>query len=58
MAKYAEGYPIIATGIIDWEAAGYTSDPVAQLISEVDLQWCADNRDRILAEWTRRYDSD
>ena len=27
-----------------------------QLLVKQDLQWTATNRDRILAEWTRRYD--
>jgi iron(III) transport system substrate-binding protein len=27
-----------------------------QLLVKQDLKWSADNRDRILAEWTRRYD--
>jgi iron(III) transport system substrate-binding protein len=27
-----------------------------QLMIKQDLQWSAQNRDRILAEWTKRYD--
>ncbi|MDR0491498.1 MAG: ABC transporter substrate-binding protein [Oscillospiraceae bacterium] len=54
--KYAQGYPIIATGIKDYTSAGYSVDPVAQLINGLDLKWCAENRDRVLDEWTRRYD--
>lgn len=56
MDKYAEGYPIIATGIKDYASAGYASDPVEQLIPGLDLKWCAENRDRVLEEWTNRYD--
>jgi iron(III) transport system substrate-binding protein len=56
MEKYASGYPIIATGMKDYTSAGYTSDPMAQLIKNVDLKWCAENRERTLAEWTSRYD--
>jgi len=56
MEKYAQGYPIIATGIQDYAAAGYTSDPVSQLIKGLDLKKCAENRDAVLDEWTRRYD--
>ncbi len=56
MAKYATSYPMIATGIGDNIPEGYAVNPVDQLIKTVDLQWCADNRDRILDEWTKRYD--
>lgn len=56
MEKYAQGYPIIAIGIKDYEAAGYTFNPVDQLIKNMDMRWAALNRDRILDEWTRRYD--
>ena len=35
---------------------GYLRDPVSQLIPNNDLRWAAANRDRILAEWIRRYD--
>lgn len=56
MAKYAVGYPIIATGIGDTIPEGYAVNPLDQLIKDVDLKWCAENRDKILEEWTRRYD--
>jgi iron(III) transport system substrate-binding protein len=56
MQKYAVGYPIIATGIGDKIPDGYTVNPTDQLIANIDLKWCAENRDRILAEWTARYD--
>lgn len=56
MTKYAVGYPIIATGIGDKIPDGYAVNPLDQLAPGIDLKWCAENRDRILAEWTRRYD--
>lgn len=56
MAKYATNYPIVATGIGDAIPEGYEQNPVDQLIGNVDLKWCAENRDRILEEWTNRYD--
>ncbi len=56
MAKYAENYPIIATGVGNNIPEGYTKNPIDQLIKDVDLNWCAENRDRILTEWTTRYD--
>lgn len=56
MKKYQEGYPIIATGVGNEIPEGYTVNPVDQLIKDIDMQWSADNRDRILEEWTKRYD--
>ncbi len=56
MARYGESYPIIATGVGDKIPEGYTKNPMEQLIQGIDLNWCAENRDRILAEWTTRYD--
>ena len=34
--------------------AGYPAKPFEQL-AKVDLRWAAENRDRILREWNRRY---
>lgn len=57
MEKYKVNYPILATGVAGSTPEGYAKDPVDQLIKEVDLQWCADNREDILKEWNKRYDS-
>lgn len=57
MVKYSASYPIIATGIGDNIPEGYEVNPVDQLIPNVDLKWCAENRDRILKQWSERYDS-
>lgn len=35
---------------------GYSKSPMEQLIPNNDLEWAAENRDTILAEWVRRYD--
>lgn len=56
MVKYSASYPIIATGIGDNIPEGYEVNPLDQLIENVDLKWCAENRDRILGEWSARYD--
>lgn len=56
MTLYAENYPIVATGIGDKIPEGYEKNPVDQLIKNVDLKWCAENRDRVLEEWNKRYD--
>ncbi len=55
MQEYAKVYPItsIPTGASIPE--GFPEDPKAQLI-ENDFNWAAENRTRILAEWTRRFD--
>ncbi|MEW6260118.1 MAG: putative 2-aminoethylphosphonate ABC transporter substrate-binding protein [Thermodesulfobacteriota bacterium] len=55
MKAYAEIYPITAydTGLPVPE--GYPPDPSKQLIRN-DFDWAAKNRDRILQEWTKRYD--
>lgn len=54
MTKYATNYPIVATGIGDDIPDGYTKNPVDQLL-DVDLQWCADNREGVLETWTEKF---
>lgn len=55
MQMYAKVYPIVATDIAVQAPAGWPKDPMSVLIKN-DLQWAARNRQRILDEWTRRYD--
>ena len=55
MAMYAKVYPIVATDIKVDAPEGWPSDPMSVLI-ENDLEWAANNRKRILKEWTKRYD--
>ncbi len=55
MQMYAKVYPIVATDIAVQAPAGWPKDPMSVLIKN-DLQWAAKNRQRILDEWTRRYD--
>ena len=56
MKEYAKVYPITAypTGAAIPE--GYSKDPVKQLAKN-DFNWAAKNRERILKEWTKRYDA-
>ncbi len=56
MKEYAKSYPItsVPTGLPFPE--GYAADPLGQLIENNDFNWAAANRDRILAEWLKRYD--
>ncbi len=55
MAMYAKVYPIVATDIRVKAPKGWPTDPMSVLINN-DLEWAAKNRQRILNEWTRRYD--
>lgn len=55
MAMYAKVYPIVATDIAVEAPEGWPADPTTVLI-ENDLAWAAKNRQRILDEWTKRYD--
>lgn len=54
--EYAASFPITAVKTDTPIPAGYPTDPLNQLIDN-DLNWAAENRDRILEEWTKRYDS-
>ena len=55
MDAYAKVYPITAYPTEVAIPAEYPANPESQLI-ENDFDWAAKNRERILAEWTRRYD--
>jgi len=56
MEKYAASYPVTAAETSVAIPEGYPADPVAQLIPN-DFDWAAANRERILAEWLKRYDA-
>jgi len=55
MKMYAKVYPIVATDIEVETPKGWPADPSSVLIDN-DLLWAAKNRQKILDEWTRRYD--
>ncbi len=55
MRMYAEVYPITARPTDVEPIQGYPDDPAEQLI-ENDFEWAAENRERILREWSRRYE--
>jgi iron(III) transport system substrate-binding protein len=55
--KYAKNFPITAVKTDVPVPAGYPEDPIKQLYPKNDFKWAAANRDTILAEWTKRYDS-
>jgi iron(III) transport system substrate-binding protein len=54
---YAESFPITAVKTDVPIPKGYPTDPIKQLEAKNDFNWAAQNRETILAEWTKRYDS-
>ncbi len=54
--KYAENFAITAVKTDVPIPQGYPADPLKQLAKN-DFNWAATNRDRILEEWTKRYDA-
>ena len=54
--EYAKNYAITALKTTAPALPGYPADPLKQLVKN-DFNWEAANRERILKEWTARYDS-
>lgn len=54
--KYAQNFAITAVKTDVPPPEGFPANAEAQL-AENDLKWAATNRDRILEEWTKRYDA-
>jgi len=54
---YAESFPVTAVKTDVAIPKGYPEDPLKQLSAKNDFNWAAKNREAILAEWTKRYDS-
>ncbi|MBM3648471.1 MAG: putative 2-aminoethylphosphonate ABC transporter substrate-binding protein [Alphaproteobacteria bacterium] len=52
---YGKYYAIVADPEVKSMPANYPADG-ERLMAKVDVDWMAKNRDRILAEWTKRYD--
>ncbi len=57
MKKYATNYPIVATGVGEDLPEGYSSNPIDQLISDIDFAEAAQNRESVLSQWSERYDA-
>jgi iron(III) transport system substrate-binding protein len=53
---YSKTYAIVAARGIDNKPANYPANAEAGMIRN-DLSWMADNRERVLAEWSKRYES-
>jgi iron(III) transport system substrate-binding protein len=52
---YADTYPIVALAGVAKTPPNYPVD-IEKAMVKIDVEWMAKNRDRILAEWTKRYD--
>ena len=53
---YAKNYAIVALPGLEPKLEFVPGDVEAMLIKN-DFTWAAENRERILAEWTKRYDT-
>lgn len=53
---YNEGYAVVAYPGVAQPIENYPTDITERMI-DADFQWAAVNRERVLAEWQRRYDS-
>lgn len=56
MKEYATSFAITSVQTDAPIPEGFPADPLAQMIDN-DFTWAASNRERILAEWTNRYDA-
>jgi iron(III) transport system substrate-binding protein len=56
MKVYAKVYPVTSYPTGEPIPQPYPADPMKQLIKN-DFNWAAKNREAILAEWSKRYDS-
>jgi len=52
---YGKYYAIVANPAVKSMPANYPADG-EKLMAKMDVEWMAKNRDRILAEWSKRYD--
>jgi iron(III) transport system substrate-binding protein len=53
---YAKAYAIVAHPEVKSTPANYPANAESGMIKN-DLAWMAENRDRVLAEWSKRYES-
>lgn len=56
MKEYSKSYAVVAIPTGEPIPEGFPKEPLKQMIKN-DLNWAAKNRDRILKEWTKRYDA-
>jgi iron(III) transport system substrate-binding protein len=56
MALYAKNFAIVAVPALSQPLPNVPADYSSRLVKN-DFAWAAKNRDRILAEWSKRYES-
>lgn len=56
MALYNEGYAVIGLPELAKPVENYPADAQEKMIDN-DFEWAANNREKILAEWSKRYDA-
>jgi iron(III) transport system substrate-binding protein len=56
MALYAKNYAIVAVPAMNQPLPNVPADYASRLVKN-DFSWAAKNRERILAEWSKRYES-
>ncbi len=54
---YGRFYAVVARSDVKPDIPNYPADAEAQMIENNDFAWAAANRERILAEWSKRYDA-
>ncbi len=54
---YNNYYAVVAIKGISKDIPNYPANAEVMMIPNMDFEWAAINRDRILAEWSKRYDS-
>jgi iron(III) transport system substrate-binding protein len=54
---YNNYYAVVAMKGVSKDIPNYPENAEAHMIADNNFTWAAANRDRILAEWTKRYDS-
>ena len=56
MALYAKNFAIVAVPALSKPLPNVPADYASRLVKN-DFAWAAKNRDKILAEWSKRYES-
>ena len=56
MARYAANFAIVAVPSLSKPLPNVPADYASRLVKN-DFAWAAKNRDKILAEWSKRYES-
>lgn len=54
---YNNYYAVVAMEGVKKDIPNYPANAEAHMIADNNFSWAAENRDRILAEWAKRYDS-